>query len=149
LLSRLFRVLGTNWEDYRRYLSTELRCQYAPRSCVSETIPSYLVYCLREVAWIPAHRWGQLAPHPFRGSDIWYLGEDVGPEVRQMLPSLPEEFSGDEYRAIRADVLKTEVVFEDYLGLLQRLSELCPLIPDNLTSDALRKWQDAARAVFN
>lgn len=149
LLARLFGLLGLYWENYRPFLKTELRCERAPRGCQTESIPSYLAYCLSEVEWLPGLRWGKLAAQPFRGSDIWLLGEDVGSEVRQMLPSLPDEFSSEKYRSIRLDLLKTEVEFRDYLGMLQRLPDLCPLAPADLSEDALKAWQDAVRAVFN
>ena len=149
LLMRLFRSLGRHWDEYRRCLSIRVNCQYISTGCPSDKIPSYLAYCLQKLAWIPAVRWEKLASYPFRASDIWNFGDDVRPEVRRMLPSLPEQFRSDDYRAIRADLLKTEVAFEDYLGLLQRLPELCSLEPVGLEDDVLKKWQEAARAVFN
>jgi hypothetical protein len=149
LLMRLFRLLGRHWGEYRQYLSTRVRCRHTTTGCDSATVPSYLMHCLQEIAWIPAVRWEGLATKPFRPSDIWNLGDDVRPEVRRMLPSLLEQFRGDEYRGIRADLLKTEVAFEDYLGLLQRLPGLCSLEPAGFEDDALKKWQEATRAVFN
>ena len=149
LLMRLFRSLGRHWDEYRRCLSTHVNCQYISTGCPSGKIPSYLAYCLQKLAWIPAVRWEELAASPFHASDIWNLGDDVRPEVRRMLPSLPEQFRGEEYRGVRADLLTAEVVFEDYLDLLQRLPELCPLEPVGWESDTLKKWQEAARAVFN
>jgi hypothetical protein len=149
LLGRLFRLLGRYWDEYRRYLSTSLSCKHTTTGCDDADIPSYLAYCLQEVAWMPATRWEQLVPRPFCARDIWNLGDDARPEVRRMLPSLPEEFRKDAYRAIRADLLRTDVAFEDYLGLLQRLPELCPLEPEGFDDENLKRWQDAARAVFN
>lgn len=149
LLMRLFRLLGRYWDEYHQRLSTSVRCQYTTTGCRSARIPSYLAYCLQELAWVPAARWGELTSRPFRPSDIWNLGDDVRPEVRRMLPALPEQLRGDEYRGIRADLLRSEVTFEDYLDFLQRLPELCSLEPEGWEGDTLKKWQDAARAVFN
>jgi len=149
LLMRLFRLLGNHWDEYREYLSTCVSCKHTTTSCDPGKISSYLTYCLQEIAWIPAIRWEEVAANPFRASDIWNLGDDVRPEVRRMLPSLPEQFRGPEYRSIRSDLLKTEVAFEDYLERLQRLPELCPLEPVGLEADNLKKWQEAVRSVFN
>lgn len=148
-LGKLFRLLGLHWDEYRRYLSTSVSCRHTTTGCDDADTPSYLAYCLQEVEWMPATRWEQPVPHPFRACDIWNLGDDARPEVRRMLPSLPEEFRKDAYRAIRADLLRADVAFEDYLGLLQRLPELCPLEPEGFDDENLKRWQDAGRAVFN
>jgi hypothetical protein len=148
LLMRVFRLVGRYWEEYGQCLSTRLPCRYKTE-CEAGTIPSYLAYCLQHFAWVPAVRWEHMAQVPFRPGDVWNLGVDVRPEVRDMLPSLPDRFQGPEYRGIRIDLLKTEVAFEDYVDLLRRLPDLCPLRPSELTDKALKKWQDATRAVFN
>lgn len=145
----LFRLLALHWDYYHDHLLSQINCEYVSTGCAPSTIPSYLAYCLREREWIPGVIWDGLSTSPFRGTDIWNLGEDVRPDVRRTLPSLPEEFSGEQFRGIRVDLLKTEFAFADYIGLLQRLPSICPLEPFGLDGDILKKWQDAVRATFN
>ncbi len=149
LSSRLFRLLGYYWQEYASYLETTMTCHFTTTGCDDKRIPSYLAYCLRELEWVPARWGGQLTPHLFRPSELWAPGEDVPPEVRQMLPSLPDEFRSDRYKAIRVDLFKTEVTLEDYLELLQRLPDLYPLEPPSLEGSDLKQWQSGVRALFN
>jgi hypothetical protein len=146
---RLFRLLGRHWKKYQDCLFTRLTCRHTSTGCEIGQMPSYLAYCLQQSAWVPAIRLEQISKRLFRPDDVWNLGVDVRPEVRDMLPSLPDQFQGEEYRGIRVDLLKTEFDFEDYIGTLQRLHNLCPLRPSDLTDQAIKNWQDATRAVFN
>ncbi|MFH1905954.1 MAG: DUF3883 domain-containing protein [Chloroflexota bacterium] len=147
--TRLFQILGGNWERYRDHLSTKFRCYYVTTGCPDETIPSYMGYCLSKIEWLPAEVGGKLKERLFCAQDIWNLGEDVRPEVKRMVPSLPGLLQQESYRAIRNDILRAEYTFSDYLDLLQRLPEIYPLYPPGLDGDALKKWQEAIRAVFN
>jgi len=147
-LGALFRLLGLYWDYYRRFLTTRLSCSYTSTGCVSESIPSYLKYCLQQTEWSPAKVWGQVSLRPLKPTDIWSLGDDAPPEVQRLVPSLPEEFRGESFRAIRADLMKSDFQFEDYLALLMRLPEWYDLDRSDLDESELKKWQKAVGAVF-
>lgn len=147
-LRALFRLMGLYWDDYRPSLSTRLYCQHRSTGCPGEIVSSYLKYCLQQTEWVPATIWGQFSPYPLKPIDIWSLGDDAPPEVQRLVPSLPEEFRSETFRAIRADLMKTGFQFEDYLALLKRLPEWYDLHRSDLDESELKKWQKAIGAVF-
>ncbi len=148
-LYRLFRLLGVHWDLYKPYLTIKLRCRY--KQCYEPvgSIPSYFFYCLKQLPWLAAERWGVLEPVPYLPTDIWNLGDDIRPEVRHMLPSLPDEFRREVYFDMCADLLRRKVEFSDYLALLKRLPDICSIQPPDGVQVEIYKWQRAVRAVFN
>ncbi len=145
----LFQLLGNNWDCYRNYLSITLHCTYLTTNCPEETIPSYLSYCLRNIKWLPAEIGGNITRQLFSPQAIWNLGDDVRPDVRKMVPSLPNKLLQEKYRAIRNDLLRSDYSFDDYLALLQRLPEMFPIYHEDPERDSQKRWQEFVRAVFN
>lgn len=148
-LGQLFQILGRNWDNYKSKFSVQIDCRYVSTGCASGRLQSYLGYCLKHIEWMPVVIWEQIADTPMRPSDLWNLGEDVRPEVRRLVPSLPDDLHNDIYRGIRSDLLKSEYRFEDYLELLQQLPRRYPLLRNDLDEGTIKKWQEAVRAVFN
>jgi len=148
-LQLLFCILGIHWKEYKNYLETEVKCQYTTTGCRGQKIPSYLMYCLQEMEWIPVLRAGHIDARPCKPRKVWFWGEAVPRIVQQMLPTLPEDLLEEKYRAIRSDLFRERDTLDDYLDLLKSLPKDYPLDPPSLEGADLQKWQEAVRTLFN
>lgn len=153
VLQRLFRVLAAYWrETYYPKSSTQIQCSRTSCSQPRRSLTNYFVFVLQTANWIPALTRETEARELLRPSEVWTLGQAEPQAVQRMVPILPPLLQQSEFSLFQSDLKfmdSSKASFEDYLALLQRLPELYPLEWPDLEGDALTRWRDDIRTVFN